>query len=174
MQRHSRTLTPASPVHYYSALYSGSWTAATSASSPYVITGLTPSITCQVQVTAVNAQGSGSYSSSRPASTSATPPTAVPRPAAVPVVGQKPPLPGGWEFPDPDGHFFHGTTLWMLISSGLAFAPGAAFRNPYAGFIGLLAPMVVAIAIGEASPVLIFVLVVVAVGGAATFIFLRR
>ena len=91
-----------------------------------------------------------------------------------PVVRSRGPLPEGWEFPDEDGHFFHGTALCVLISLGLALALGGGFKNVFAGVFGLIAPLVVAVAIGAATPMLIVILVVVGVGGAVTFIFMRR
>ena len=91
-----------------------------------------------------------------------------------PVVPSRGPLPEGWEFPDEDGHFCHGTALCVLISLGLALALGGGFKNVFAGVFGLIAPLVVAVAIGAATPMLIVILVVVGVGGAVTFIFMRR
>ena len=89
-----------------------------------------------------------------------------------PVVPSRGPLPEGWEFPDEDGHFCHGTALCVLISLGLALALGGGFRNVFAAVLGLIAPL--AVAIGAAIPMLIVILVVVGVGGAVTFIFMRR
>ena len=89
-----------------------------------------------------------------------------------PVVRSRGPLPEGWEFPDEDGHFFHGTALCVLISLGLALALGGGFKNVFAGVFGLIAPLVVASPM--ATIMLIIILVVVGVGGAVTFIFMRR
>ena len=89
-----------------------------------------------------------------------------------PVVPSRGPLPEGWEFPDEDGHFCHGTALWVLISLGLALALGGGFRNVSAAVLGLIAPLVVASPM--ATIMLIIILVVGGVGGAVTFIFMRR
>ena len=83
---------------------------------------------------------------------------------------------GAQAFPDSETtpHFWHGAMLWILVSIFLTVSVGAASRQPFPALFAGVVPLVIAVARGDISPLLVLLLVIECASAALIFIVMRR
>ena len=95
---------------------------------------------------------------------------------AVLVAALAPAAVGAQAFQDSptNPHFWHGAMLWILVSIFMLMGVGAASRQPFPTLVAGVVPLLIGVARGDISPLLVLLLVVECVSAAMIFIVVRR